>query len=174
VIRASAVAPSPWVALRSGALLRSSLRRSAVAAVLAPVAIGLLVAPGHALAEDYPSGREPTPAVLARHDYVLHCAGCHMMDGRGSATVPSLTGLAPLLAAEGGRAYLLRVPGVAQAPLSDLRLARLLDFVLASFSELRSVPSFTEGEVARARRDPLRDPVGARAALPGLEAQRGN
>ena len=46
----------------------------------------------------------------------------------------SLRGLSQLLSAEGGRAYLASVPGVAQAPLGDARLAALLNWVIRAFS----------------------------------------
>ena len=76
--------------------------------------------------------------------------------------VPGLQGLAPLLAAPGGRAYLAAIPGVAQAPLDDARLARLLDWVLTELSGIRPDPPFTAGELAALRAAPLRDPFAAR------------
>jgi mono/diheme cytochrome c family protein len=99
------------------------------------------------------------------HDYVLSCAGCHRLDGSGSARVPSFRDTGRLLARDGGRDYLLRVPGAAQAPLSDARLAALLNWVLTRFGGVVPEPPFTAGEVAAARATPLRDPRQARAAL---------
>lgn len=98
----------------------------------------------------------------AAEDYALHCSACHALDGSGLGFVPGLHGLAPLLAAPGGRAYLVRVPGVAQAPLSDERLARLLNWVLRRFSDARAEPPYAAAEVARLRASPLRDPAAAR------------
>jgi len=125
------------------------------------VALGVaavLVASAAASAED--------PDARVREQYVLHCSGCHGPDGLGvPGTTPSLHDLAPLLAAEGGRAYLARVPGVAQAPLSDRDLARLLGWVLAEFSGAAPEPPYDGAEIARWRRDPIRDTVAARAAL---------
>jgi mono/diheme cytochrome c family protein len=100
--------------------------------------------------------------VLARHDYLLQCAGCHGTDGNGSAVVPSLHRLAPLLAFEAGRDYLVRIPGVAQAPLASDRLAAVLNWVAAEFNQTNVAPPFTEAEVARGRAQPLRDPVAIR------------
>ena len=100
-----------------------------------------------------------------RFDYLLNCAGCHRTDASGSATVPPLTGLAPLVATPDGRAYLVRVPGVAQAPLSDERLAVLLNWALAEFSGARGFPPYSAGEVASLRADPLRDPLSERERL---------
>lgn len=97
-------------------------------------------------------------------DYLLHCSGCHGPDGRGvPGVVPSLHGLGWLLGAPGGRDYLVRVPGVAQAPLSDERLARLLAWVLDRWSDAQA--NLSAEEIARLRREPLRDPLGARSAL---------
>jgi len=99
-------------------------------------------------------------------DYTLHCSACHTLDGSGTeGVVPSLRELAPLLEHPGARAYLVRVPGVAQAPLSDARIARLLNWVLAELSGTSVAPPFGADEVAQWRTRPLRDPVGFRAKL---------
>lgn len=102
-----------------------------------------------------------------RFDYVLNCAGCHLGDGSGSATVPKLTELAPILDVEGGRAYLARVPGVAQAPLSDDRLARLLNWVIENMSGLVLAVPYSAEEVGLLRADPLRAPEKERERLLG-------
>ena len=64
----------------------------------------------------------PEPAALAevRQDYFLHCMGCHGENGAGLAgQVPDLRkDLARLAALPGGRAYVLRVPGVTQTTLA--------------------------------------------------------
>lgn len=104
-------------------------------------------------------------APLAQHDYLLSCGGCHQLDGSGSAHVPSLRAVDRLLAHEGGRAYVLRVPGVAQAPLSDERLAGLLNWVFEHFGS-GATPRFTAAEVGKGRAELFVDPRAARAALP--------
>ena len=101
--------------------------------------------------------------VPVREAFQLHCSGCHGPDGRGDGRmVPDLRALAPLLAVEGGREYLVRVPGVAQAPLESAALARLLDFVLTEMSGVDDLEAFGPAEVERLRKRPLLDPVGAR------------
>jgi hypothetical protein len=70
-----------------------------------------------------------------------------------------------VLAVPGGREYLARVPGVAQAPLSDVRLAALLNWLLAELGGAPPVSPYTAAEVGALRAAPLRDPVAARAAL---------
>ena len=126
------------------------------------VALGLAIATAvHAADSD---GAEPPNDARAAHDYLLSCGGCHELDGSGSATVPSLRGVDRLLAKTGGRDYVLRVPGVSSAPLSDARLAALLDWVFVSFGN-HAAPGFTAAEVSAARRQPFVDPKAARAAL---------
>jgi mono/diheme cytochrome c family protein len=112
------------------------------------------------------SAAERPPA----EQYLLHCSGCHGRDGGGAPpTTPSLRDLAAVLAAPGGRAYLARVPGVAQAPISDAELAQLLEWVLREFSQATVDPPFSPEEIGRLRSAPLRDPVAAR---PAPRAQR--
>jgi mono/diheme cytochrome c family protein len=97
-------------------------------------------------------------------DFLLHCSGCHHADGAGvPGVVPPLTGLAPFLATTEGRAYLVRVPGVAQASLDDARLAALLDWVLREFSGTAPSPGYDAREVRALRADPLRDARAERA-----------
>lgn len=98
------------------------------------------------------------------HDYLLSCGGCHGLDGNGSTRVPSLRGVDRLLSRPGGRDYVLRVPGVASAPLSDARLAALLDWVFTHFDN-RTPTNFNAAEVGAARVSPWLDPKAARAAL---------
>lgn len=101
-------------------------------------------------------------------DYALQCQGCHLADGRGSGDIPTLHGIGVLLAAPGGRAYLARVPGVANASISDERLAALLNWVLGRWSEGEFDP-YTAGEVGPLRRQPLLDPAAVRRLLTGAD-----
>jgi mono/diheme cytochrome c family protein len=106
----------------------------------------------------------------ANVNYLIHCAGCHLADGSGSPPrVPDVRGeLGRLLAAKGGREYLIQVPGAATAPVSDRELAAIVNFMLASFSS-GTMPAgfepFTETEVGRLRRDWLSNPEPVRAKL---------
>lgn len=97
-------------------------------------------------------------------DYAIQCQGCHLANGRGSGDIPTLHGIGALFEASGGRAYLARVPGVANASLSDERLAALLNWVLTRWSQADFAP-YTEDEVGQLRRQPLLDPAAAREAL---------
>jgi mono/diheme cytochrome c family protein len=99
-------------------------------------------------------------------DYAVHCQGCHLADGSATpGSVPSLTAVGRIARAPGGRAYLVRVPGVAQAPLADADLAAVLNFVLARFGGADLPDGFapyTAEEVGPLRREPLVDVEGAR------------
>jgi mono/diheme cytochrome c family protein len=117
---------------------------------------------GAALAFGAAAAAVPGPA----EDYVLHCSACHQRDGAGvPGVVPPLSGLAPFLATPAGRAYLVRVPGVAQAALDDERLAALLNWVMSAMSGTAPDPGYDAGEVHALRADPMRDAPAQRKAV---------
>ena len=128
-------------------------RATALAAMLSSAP-----APAHAEADALP------PVAL---DYALQCQGCHLADGRGGGDIPSLHGIGWLAGATGGREYLARVPGVANASIDDERLAALLNWVLARWSADALPPEFERyrAEEIAARRRPLPDPKATRARL---------
>ena len=106
----------------------------------------------------------------ARVNYLLHCGGCHLPDGRGvPPEVPSLRGAIGRLAGfPDGRRYLARVPGASQAPLTDAELAAVLNWVLQTFSADTLPGDFralSAAEVASARDDVLADPLRERERL---------
>ena len=109
---------------------------------------------------------EPPPA----QDYVLECRGCHGARGEGvPSKVPSLAQTARFLATPRGRAYLVRVPGVAGSQISDARIAALLNWMLRELAKDPLAPDdfapYTASEVARARAQRLLDPSAERAAI---------
>ena len=123
-----------------------------------------MLAPGVAAAEGT-SG----PAL----DYAVTCQGCHRADGTGTpGTVPTLAGsVGKFLRVPGGREFLVRVPGVAQAPLDDVALAAVLNWMLERFGRddmPKGVVPYAAAEVGRLRLRPLTDVDGARRQL--LEA----
>jgi mono/diheme cytochrome c family protein len=99
------------------------------------------------------------------HDYILNCSGCHRMDGTGSKVVPSFAGLRELAGKPGARDYWIRVPGAAQAPLSDERLAAMMNWLLERFSGNAPRPPYSATEVGRLRKKPLRDPIAERKRI---------
>lgn len=130
------------------------------------LALALWLAPGAA-----PAGAVSGPAL----DYTLECAGCHRADGSGTpGSVPALRdSVARFLAVPGGREYLARVPGAAQAPLDDAALAAVLNWMLDHFDAANVPPGFTPytaGEVGPLRARPLVDVEGTRTELLGRMA----
>ena len=111
------------------------------------------------------------PALASpRVDYMLHCMGCHTPDGSETpGKVPPLKGhVARFLAAEGGRAYLVEVPGTRQSALSNAAVADLLNWLVTHF-DAEHVPQdfkpYTEAEVAGLRRQRIPDVMAERARL---------
>ena len=99
------------------------------------------------------------------HDYILNCSGCHRTDGSGSRTVPPLNAMPELSGKPGAREYWIEVPGAAQAPLSDARLAALMNWLVRRFTGDAIEPAYTAKEVGELRRNPLRDPIERRNAI---------
>jgi mono/diheme cytochrome c family protein len=110
-----------------------------------------------------------------RSDYLMHCAGCHLVDASGlPPDVPSLAGpLGRIVSSPAGRDYVARVPGAAQAPLSDDELAAVLNWLLVEFNGATLPADFRPlraAEVARSRSRVLADPVKLRNELwPGAD-----
>jgi len=75
-----------------------------------------------------------------------------------------------------GREFLIRVPGVAQAPLSDEDIAALLNWMARNMSDIRIGPGFKDysaGEIHRQRSRPLSGASAARMrVLQRIEASR--
>lgn len=111
------------------------------------------------------SGPEAIPGVAnaarAKQNWMLSCQGCHRADATGTAqTTPTMAGfVARFLHVPGGREYLVQVPGVATAALSDADLAEVVNWSLVRF-DAANIPAdfkpYAPGEVGRLRLKPLR------------------
>ena len=105
-----------------------------------------------------------------RQDYLLWCSGCHLEDGSGlPSAVPDLRDiLGYLISKEGGRGYLVRVPGSSGTPLDNLELAKVINWLLEEFNS-ETLPSnytpMTSDEVRESRNKILMDPLKFRASL---------
>ena len=105
-----------------------------------------------------------------RSHYMIHCMGCHLADGRGQPPeVPALDAeLARFTSTDAGRAYLVQVPGAAQALINDEELAAVINWMLQVFSG-NDLPGdftpFTGEEVTAYRQQILTDPASFRATL---------
>lgn len=97
---------------------------------------------------------------------MLHCQGCHGAEGEVAVPgMPALRGfVGSYLRLPDGRARLVRVPGVANAGLSDARLARLLNWMLTTLDAgpPERFEAFTGAEVRALRlRKGVRTPPAA-------------
>jgi mono/diheme cytochrome c family protein len=90
--------------------------------VLIPIAFVVAAATAHATPPD--------------QLYTLNCWGCHQPHAQGiPGSVPRLANsMGYFLHLPEGRAYLAEVPGVAGAALSDDEIARVLNWMLLTFS----------------------------------------
>lgn len=74
---------------------------------------------------------------FAHQNYLLHCAGCHLPDGTGSAPndVPTLHRIpGEFIKVPSGREFLAQVPGIVYSPLSDAEVAEILNYVLSRYN----------------------------------------
>lgn len=107
----------------------------------------------------------------ARADYILQCAGCHRVDGRGSTPhgIPDFrNSVGAFTHLSAGREYLIRVPGAAYSQLNNAELANVLNWLLHTFSPGQLPAGFrpyTESEVAAARPRRYDDVVPVRHGL---------
>lgn len=100
--------------------------------------------------------------VLARQNYILNCQGCHLPGGEGfKDKVPRMTNFVGyFLHVEGGREFIVQVPGAANAPIGDSELANVMNWLLKNFSADQLPGDFkpyTEAEVAKLRVNPVID-----------------
>jgi mono/diheme cytochrome c family protein len=123
------------------------------------VAATLLLAAAAAGAAPAVSGIDPPKIAATPGAYLLYCGGCHGINGHSSdAAVPSLKGqVDAFLCLPSGREYLIRLPNVAFAPLTDAQLADLMNFVVG-LGQTRTGKGdlpYTAAEVGTLRRKPL-------------------
>lgn len=91
----------------------------------------------------------------ARTDYILHCSGCHDMDGSGhpSKGIPDFRGqVGYFTALPEGRAMLMQIPGLLGAGLSDERAAAVTTWLVRQFAGDSLPPDFQPYTAEEARR----------------------
>ena len=107
----------------------------------------------------------------ATTNFILRCSGCHGMDGSGSNAggIPDFRNYIGSFAVDDdGRTYVLRVPGVLNANLSDSEIAAVINYVMTTWggTSLRAgFVAFTPEEVAARRSRPVADVVQLRRQI---------
>ena len=132
----------------------------------------LLVLPGLGVSDSVAaSQRGVANEARAKTNYMLNCQGCHGPDAAGNdaADVPRMKDfVGNFFRVEGGREFLVQVPGSSSASVDDAQLAELLNWMIPHFSE-NQLPEnyvpYTESEVTRLRYTPEDDVVGKRRKL---------
>lgn len=141
------------------------IRPAAVALLALPLAIAGLAAAamGAEHAAPAPPRDHPVWWTTARSDYIEHCGGCHGLAGTSApAKVPVLRDrVGYFMCTPEGRDYLVRLPNVAHAPLTDQQeMADLLNYVvfgLGGDSAPQGATPFAAEEVGKLRQNPLSD-----------------
>ncbi len=105
-----------------------------------------------------------------RLNYLLHCGGCHLPNGAGSPpNVPSLIDEPGRIAGvQGGRDFLVRVPGATQSQMTNAELAAVMNWILDEFNA-RTLPKdferYSEADARDGRAGALADPLKRRAEI---------
>lgn len=70
-----------------------------------------------------------------KENYMIFCQGCHAAKGQGlTDQVPAFKGqVSKFLSIEGGREYLIQVPGVSKSAMSSEALADLMNWIVQEF-----------------------------------------
>lgn len=129
----------------------------------------VLITANNVIAEELVApAKKNTPHI----NYMLHCQGCHLPGGVGHpGIVPSLAGnVGKFLNVEGGRKYLVQVPGSAQSTLDDGELAAVLNWLLPKFDPVNTPLNFqpyNAQEIARYRSVPIQNVTEIRTKLLG-------
>jgi mono/diheme cytochrome c family protein len=168
---------------RGGPVRAAALAAAAACTALA-VAVGVAAGSGDARAAPSRGAASATspasPASSEAHwatQFLLHCSGCHGANGAGVGSVPDLRGnLGHFLATPEGRRFVLQVPGVANARMSDADLAQLTNWMVRRFAP-ETMPKdfrpYDADEVRAARGAVPADVTGERRRVVAALRERG-
>ena len=113
------------------------------------VCIAALAAASPAAAQEDANSRR------ARNDYLLHCSGCHDMDGSGHPAkgIPTFQNqIGYFTAIPEGRAMLMQIPGLLSSGLSDERAAAVTTWLVREFAGPSLPADFQPYTAAEAKR----------------------
>ncbi|NRA52775.1 MAG: hypothetical protein HRU23_01405 [Gammaproteobacteria bacterium] len=126
----------------------------------------LIITTNNANAEIEPKSAQVsvvTTAQRAEFNYAMNCRGCHGPEAKAThASVPDMNGFIDrFLEVDGGRQYLIQVPGVSRSALSDQDTADILNWLIRTQGRSKTIKKpFSVQEVSTFRKNPL----GANAA----------
>lgn len=156
--------------------MRSLLIVGLVCAMAAPLAMARAIPNPNQ--KHAPGNESPQTPIAQAHystavNYQLQCAGCHLGDGEGSAAndTPRMKGfVGNFLKVDGGRQFLVRVPGMSQSALNNAQLADLINWIMREDGMAgKSMPAnyqpYTEQEVAAIRHEAMLNLPSTRAGL---------
>ena len=98
-----------------------------------------------------------------RSDYILHCSGCHTLNGRGTVRggIPAFPdSIEHIAGLDNGRTYMVHVPGVVSNDMSDEQIADVLNYILDQWGGGGN--HFSAEEVTRRRARDIGDVVAYR------------
>jgi len=151
-----------------GSYVLSTLNGVHVELMAAEVAKLRAAPPTHAQLRALRRG-SPAAERSAAVNYVLHCSGCHGMDGSGheSAGIPDFRAAVGAFAMDPeGRTYLLHVPGIVNASMTDAEIAGVLNYVMDRWSaEKGRFARFTAEEAGERRAHKVSDVVALRRQI---------
>ena len=107
----------------------------------------------------------------ARMNYMLNCQGCHgpTAEGNDAADIPRMKDfVGNFFRVDGGREFLVQVPGSSSAAINDAELAELLNWMIPYFSKTElpeNYAPYTEREITRLRYSVEEDVAGKRRKL---------
>jgi hypothetical protein len=112
--------------------------------------------------------------------FTQHCSGCHGLKGDGGSVTSGIPRFQDSVGAfsddDGGRTYVLHVPGVANTNLDDEAIATVLNYLMTRWGG-KSLPddyrAFTRDEVARRRHYAIADVVALRRKVVARLRSRG-
>lgn len=91
-------------------------------------------------------------------NYAINCRGCHGPEAMAThASVPDMKDFIDrFLEVEGGREYLIQVPGVSRSALSDQEVADMLNWLIVTQGRKKTIQRpFKEAEIRKHRSSPL-------------------
>lgn len=101
-------------------------------------------------------------------NYQLRCAGCHGQDGMGvpEGGIPPFPGFVEgFFQTQNSRLYLMHVPGVNTASLSDKEISEVMNYVAQRWGDNGPRQAFTPEEVTQLRALPVDDVVALRRTV---------